>query len=1334
MSRFRSTANRRALTAAGVGLAVLLIAALLAPRGLAARSAADAQRVTSSAPPAGPTVVDDPFYPDFDDVLGWLQDLADDHPDIVDYQDIGDATHSGRDVVALKISDNVEDDEDEPVWAFTGIIHGSEQLGLRVLLDLADDLANDYDSNGSIQDTVDAYEIWLVFLLNPWGYDHDSGGGSQETGTRRNGASSSDPDSSGVDLARNYDFRWEHGGSTDPTEGRYRGPEPFSEEETAAIRDLFLEQRPLFGITFHQGNDPDGGQIMRPWRGTGSDEPPDADRLEEVASFYGDLVFASRLLGPFCSGALEDPDGQGSCTQQDDHEFCNELCWEPEHKGLGRYGQPSNWYYHEVGTFDYTVEISDRTFNGDFMHDPDGPGIDVHDQLYKAIATEFARNHVDAIEDWLAWFTYSHGTPFQFRGPGLTGHVTDALLGTPLAATIEVSGYTSSLIEDRTSDPQYGRYWRLLPAGTHTVTVSKPGYDPWMGVTSVGSDALTELDVALTPHLDVEMPDAQNVAWVGDPASPGTFTVRLSLGGAGDPCVVPLSFSVFVRDENSDWIEASAGAQACVQDSTWISVRAPDDGEGDFLTDGVYDLKVELDTVSGESAAAVRYTEREEDAIFVMDVSGSMGASDKDEAAQEAAALLAHELAQDDQGALVWFSGDGAEPNRDADTPFQLDAMTVGNQTALIAAIEALSLQNLTSIGDGLEEALDESESARADPDHHCGMVLLSDGMENEPASWSDVTSRVQASSCQIDVVALGPETDELLLQEISEKGTIVPSDDGSYFYATISDTVTSAAGMASVSAQWPNQLAGIYDEIAARLAGRQRFFRVLGRVERTPRVHTIPVDDAVDEAVFALKWSGMDDAGHLQLRDPGGTVISPTTPGVTYRAGATHQVYRVPEPKAGPWKARVSNLEPQGEELPYILMASGQTPIEFQLHTSAERGLVDQGEAVQILGLLTRGEHPIIGADVRVVIEAADGARNKLRLYDDGRHGDGSADDGFYANAYDRTIAGDEVDPEHPERGGLAVRGSYVVEGTAQTAGFRRMASTSFVVSPSPDSDGDGLPDPWEKAHGLDWRVTNDAQGDPDLDGLPNLAELRAGTDPHDSDSDDGGEGDGSEVSGGRDPLWPGDDTIAPVGDLAVAPLPQGASLSWTTAPDHVAYRLWRRAAGGPWQLIEPNLPSTGILMGTGSYQDAGLENGVSYDYLLVALGAQGQSSGGSSSPSVTPVADPFPPQGGVLVNGGAAVTARRAVTLTFQVDGDPTEVRLGSEIDEGTDEIGGAWRPFQAQMGWQIPVEVGAGEAWTVHAQFRDAAGNESEVASAGIVYQPGTWRVYLPLVMRR
>ena len=50
-------------------------------------------------------------------------------------------------------------------------------------------------------------------------------------------------------------------------------------------------------------------------------------------------------------------------------------------------------------------------------------------------------------------------------------------------------------------------------------------------------------------------------------------------------------------------------------------------------------------------------------------------------------------------------------------------------------------------------------------------------------------------------------------------------------------------------------------------------------------------------------------------------------------------------------------------------------------------------------------------------------------------------------------------------------------------------------------DTDRDGMPDRWERAHGLDWRRAN-AGGDPDHDGISNIREFRLGQNPRHDDS----------------------------------------------------------------------------------------------------------------------------------------------------------------------------------------------------------------------------------------
>ena len=130
----------------------------------------------------------------------------------------------------------------------------------------------------------------------------------------------------------------------------------------------------------------------------------------------------------------------------------------------------------------------------------------------------------------------------------------------------------------------------------------------------------------------------------------------------------------------------------------------------------------------------------------------------------------------------------------------------------------------------------------------------------------------------------------------------------------------------------------------------------------------------------------------------------------------------------------------------------------------------------------------------------------------------EGTADKGFFRLIYTDQVpgTGEDLDTADFDEDGIANKDEVEPpEGVSQTDPL------------NPDTDGDGLPDGWERDHHLDPNVAtgaNGAGGDPDHDGLNNLDEYLYETDPNNSDSDGDGITDGGEVDQNTDPNDPED------------------------------------------------------------------------------------------------------------------------------------------------------------------------------------------------------------------
>lgn len=109
-------------------------------------------------------------YPDYDDITTIVNSAAANYPDIVRLESLG-ASVQGREIWALRITDQPDEEEDEPEFAYISTIHGDERIGTILCLNFLDLLLSSYGSDAVITNHIDEAVIWLVPLLNPDGYE-----------------------------------------------------------------------------------------------------------------------------------------------------------------------------------------------------------------------------------------------------------------------------------------------------------------------------------------------------------------------------------------------------------------------------------------------------------------------------------------------------------------------------------------------------------------------------------------------------------------------------------------------------------------------------------------------------------------------------------------------------------------------------------------------------------------------------------------------------------------------------------------------------------------------------------------------------------------------------------------------------------------------------------------------------------------------------------------------------------------------------------------------------------------------------------------------------------
>ncbi|MBN1860388.1 MAG: zinc carboxypeptidase [Candidatus Thermoplasmatota archaeon] len=259
------------------------------------------------------SLLDAYHYHTYQEMTDELHLLQVNYSEIMSLTSIG-RTSEGRDIWMVKLSDNVSQQEEEPGVLLMGAHHGNEKPSYEVCLFFIRYIVEQYENASlpEIRTAVDSTQIYLIPMVNPDGV---------EANTRKNCAPNHGPfglsstvTSYGVNLNRNYGDLWFLSYLL-PTRYslpfilpdssfNYRGPYPFSENETKAVKNFVETHQISISISYHTY----GEFIVYPWMHTTKqtpDEPLFRSVGENITLFndYYLYVKKDRLI-PLYGGTL----------------------------------------------------------------------------------------------------------------------------------------------------------------------------------------------------------------------------------------------------------------------------------------------------------------------------------------------------------------------------------------------------------------------------------------------------------------------------------------------------------------------------------------------------------------------------------------------------------------------------------------------------------------------------------------------------------------------------------------------------------------------------------------------------------------------------------------------------------------------------------------------------------------------------------------------------------------------------------------------------------------------------------------------------------------------
>ncbi len=377
-------------------------------------------------------------YPTYSQYVAVMESFVTNYPNLCKLVEFGKSV-DGRKLLAMKISDNVVSDEEEPAFLYTSTMHGNETTGYALMLRFIDYLLKNYNSDSRISELVNTTEIWINPLSNPDGTYYLGDNIIDNVYSRRY-------NTNGVDLNRNYPgFMYVDDYPNVPRFPIVTQDHPDGanwQPETIAMMDFMKAHPFVFAANFHGGAE----VVNYPWDGWESIEKVHADDLwyQEISREYADTVHANS------SGYLIDLDNG----------ITNGADW---YYAFGTRQDYVNYYLHSRET---TIEIS-------------------------TTKTPAAANLPN-------YWNYNYRSFLNYINrvhTGIYGKIVDQD-GLPLKVKISLDSYDYDSSEVY-SNASNGMYYRMLQDGNYRLYASCYGYNSVDTVVSVINQQPTELNLVL---------------------------------------------------------------------------------------------------------------------------------------------------------------------------------------------------------------------------------------------------------------------------------------------------------------------------------------------------------------------------------------------------------------------------------------------------------------------------------------------------------------------------------------------------------------------------------------------------------------------------------------------------------------------------------------------------------------------------------------------------------------------------------------------------------------------------------------------------------------------